>query len=186
MRTLFFSSITTLTILLVDKYRKEAFSPFKYVFLFFIFLITSFFFVEGSEPDIPYQFKTEYHIELFKVENHDFFYEEMLSDAQLKIVHRKIQFHKDEGWKYFNKAKSIIPIFPALSRQRLREYFANAMEASTWPGSLWSRVTAALIASLFNYGLDVYGAFDQLVENLNEAKHHFEMKEFFENMLNNG
>ncbi len=108
---------------------------------------------------------------------------EMLTTSQRSQYEKKEKEHRIEGKKHFNAANEICVLIPNITdREKAKELFIAAVSAST-QGRSWSAIVTGLSALLIQYCINVYDQWNQMKTHLNWSKYHFEMMEFYQDLL---
>ena len=107
----------------------------------------------------------------------------LLSPSQRENYERKEKEHRIEGQKHFNAANEICVLIPDIDdREKAKELFVAAVTTST-QGRSWSAIVAGLTVLLVEYSLHVYNQWNEMKTHLNWSKYHFEMMEFYQDVL---
>lgn len=109
-----------------------------------------------------------------------------LNAEQRQYFVLEINHHEREAKAYLKKAEQTCWYFPTLDDQEKARYCFTSAMAMAAPGTPWSKIIAAVLVGITNYGLDVLEQSELTEEYLRKAEYHFEMKEFFEGVLING
>lgn len=109
-----------------------------------------------------------------------------LTFSQAKIYRDKKNFHQNAAIAALEKAHEKFWWLPRLSdRTMARSCFATAMTTAT-ASTPQSKLMAAIINTMITYGLAAMDEWDYINYNLVDAQYHFEMMEFYNDVLNRG
>lgn len=174
-RILLIPSAITLFVLLVESvFRKIKHPPFFYVKIFVIFVVLHFAMFGNL---FAFDFK-QCSADMKLYGN----LEASMTPQHEKEMKQKAIYHKKQGKKHYNLAEQGVSLIPNLDdAELLEELFilcSGAYMTSPWSASINLMITAAI-----GYGLDVYKQWKAINSHLVEASHHFEMMEWYENVL---
>ncbi len=107
-----------------------------------------------------------------------------LTNNQSKIYKDKKNFHQQEAIKAFERAHEKFWWIPRISdRSMSRSCFTTIMTTAT-ASTPQSKIMAAIINLMITYGLSAMDEWDYINYNLADAEHHFELMEFYNDILN--
>ena len=102
------------------------------------------------------------------------------------LILQRISFHQNEGIKAYEFAHEKCWWLPRIrDRAMARSCFTTAITTAT-SGTPQSKIMNAITNLLITYGLSVLDEWDDINYNLMEAEYHFEMMEFYNDVLNKG
>ncbi|MDP1880807.1 MAG: hypothetical protein Q8K60_07695 [Parachlamydiaceae bacterium] len=177
----------------------------KQKFLKYVVIILSlFFFIMGM-----FYIKKAYGMEYTCLTEEDYLYEEAFSyDPEIilqniailqlnalcyddcKTYKEKYQFHKENAERCFNDAKNKCWWIPNIDDREKARYCLINIGALLTAGDLQSKVIATIVATLIQYGVDCCDEWNDIQTKLKWAKYHYEMMEFFDEVMkqnpNNG
>jgi hypothetical protein len=109
-----------------------------------------------------------------------------LSFSQGKYYREKKNWHQNEAILAFERAHEKFWFLPRIPDRALaRSCFTTAMTTAT-AATPQSKLMAAIVNIMVTYGLSVMDEWDYINYNLMDAAHHFEMMEFYNDVLNKG
>ena len=109
-----------------------------------------------------------------------------LTYNQSKIYNDKKNYHQQEAIKAFERAHEKFWWIPRISdRSMSRSCFTTIMITAT-SSTPQSKIMAAIINLMITYGLSAMDEWDYINYNLADAAHHFELMEFYNDVLNKG
>ena len=113
-----------------------------------------------------------------------FDYEAALSPSDARYYRDKKNHHQNEGIKSYERAHEKCWWLPRIrDRTMARSCFTTALTTAT-AGTPQSKIMAAITNLLITYGLSVMDEWDDINYNLMDAEYHFEMMEFYNDVLN--
>lgn len=171
----------TLAMFVINKILKEYVSPWRYVINFLVLLVVSILLWGNlfAQDQIDYEY-TSSEIQFYQNNN------EALTQSQRNDIEKKRDKHKREGKKEYNLAEETCVLIPDIDdREYAKHLFAVAVTTSV-QALRWSAVVYGLTAMLIEYGIDVYDAWNKMNFHLNNSKYHFEMMEFYQDVLERG
>jgi hypothetical protein len=146
---------------------KESHSLFRYVLLFLIFYLG--FFVIRGHADLPF--------ETIRM---------TLTQDQIEMYIEKIEYHEEQAQINMLSAENEVWFLPTCDDKEKAEYCFTTLIASIAAGTPQSKIAAACIAFLAKYGLSCMEQWHTIQTYLHKAKFHYEMKEFYEEVLVKG
>ncbi len=164
-----------------------------YIRLFTICLGWNIFFdsyLHASESTNEYNernmFFHECSIEINELRQNKFIQEMSLSPLQIKEFTGKMVFHEREGQRCFREAEKTCILIPNESDKNIALYlFGQALIISINSGN-FPAVVITLEANLAAYGIYQYEQWYKMETLLHESRYHFEMSDFYKNVLKNG
>ena len=109
-----------------------------------------------------------------------------LTYSQGKYYREKKNWHQDQAIKAFERAHEKFWFLPRISDRALaRSCFNTAMTTAT-ASTPQSKIMAAIVSCMITYGIAALDEWDYINYNLMDAAHHFEMMEFYNDVLNKG
>ncbi len=136
-----------------------------------IFIVGLFFAIRGHA--------NEHNYELFD-------FHMMLTPTQSREYREKKYYHQNQGIFAFERAHEKFWWLPRISdRAMARSCFTTTMTTVT-ASTPQSKIMAALVNIMVTYGLSVMDEWDYINYNLIDAEYHFEMMEFYNDVLNKG
>jgi hypothetical protein len=109
-----------------------------------------------------------------------------LTYSQGKYYREKKNWHQDQAILAFERAHEKFWFLPRISdRSMARSCFTTAIATAT-ASTPQSKVMAAIVNIMITYGLAALDEWDYINYNLAEAQHHFELMEFYNDILNKG
>lgn len=109
---------------------------------------------------------------------------ECYNDHQLKQLKEKMLYHEKEGQKAFRNAEKQCVLIPDMTdREIARALFKSALFLSLEIGKSWVGVVTSLIYLLGEYAINSYDQWQLMESYLNQAKYHFEMRDFYKDAL---
>lgn len=107
-----------------------------------------------------------------------------LNYSQGKYYREKKAWHQSEAIAAFERAHEKFWFLPRISdRSMARSCFTTAMTTAT-ASTPQSKVMAAIVNIMITYGLAALDEWEYINYNLAAAQHHFEMMEFYNDVLN--
>ena len=107
-----------------------------------------------------------------------------LTPEQGRFYRNKKQYHQDEAIKAYERAHEKCWWIPRISDRTIgRSCFVSVMTTVTAP-TPQSKVMAAIVNLMVTYGLAAMDEWDYINYNLMDASHHFELMEFYNDILN--
>jgi hypothetical protein len=104
---------------------------------------------------------------------------------ECKTFAEKRDFYKKNAERCLNDAKNLCWYFPA--KMRDKSFYAFSITTSmAAPGDLRSKAVACLVTTLIEYGADCCEEWNNINTKLYWAQHHYEMYEFFSDLIKNG
>jgi len=174
--TIFLSPcICTLIMIIIENLRKCNHNPLFYIRIFFIVLGCNllFSYCEGSE------FNMSAEVEIASFQHYDAY-----NDHQVKHFKEKLSYHTKEGQRSFRDAEKICLLIPDISdRDIAKSLFKNALILSLSAKDSWAGIIISLTNMCCDYGLCVYDQWSRMEYHLNESKYHFEMMDFYKDVL---
>lgn len=151
----------------------------KYILLFFAVVAVSYACRCSAEPTMQ-----EYLSELLCTMKH---YHMKLDYGQRWEVMEKIEWHEKKGDEAWGKANELYWFMPDTEDRRKADYCFTTMVAGMFGGATpLSKVMAACAAFLSQYGLDCLEEWRKIQMFILEAQHHYELQEFYEEVLVKG
>jgi hypothetical protein len=98
----------------------------------------------------------------------------------------KIEYHEAEGEKLFKCAKESCWYLPECSDKDKAKYCFQSLIATFPACTPMSKIVSAFLAFMAQYGMDCMDQWHKIQTLLMEAKYHYEMKEFYEEVLVKG
>lgn len=109
-----------------------------------------------------------------------------LTFSQGKYYREKKNWHQNEAILAFERAHEKFWFLPRISdRSMARSCFTTAMTTVT-ASTPQSKVMVAIVNVMITYGLAALDEWEYINYNLAEAQHHFELMEFYNDVLNKG
>lgn len=140
-----------------------------YTICFILFILGVFFAVRGNSCE--YKYYDQYR---------------HLTHNQSNEYKNKRNYHQDEAIKAFERAHEKFWWIPRISdRAMSRSCFTTIMTTVT-ASTPQSKIMAAIMNLMITYGLAAMDEWDYINYNLAEAEHHFELMEFYNDVLNKG
>jgi hypothetical protein len=192
------ASIVTSGIYVVHMLFKEKQKPSYYISVFF-FMAGIYFLIKSSKAEayenLPYE--EERHAIVSKqlckfVPNSKFeikqlktlfFLQKSLSPEDKIYYQKKLAFHLENGQRCFNDAQNICWWIPSYTdAEKAKICFTTVMSTVT-AGTLVSKVVAAISALLLQVGCDCMDSWNELQNKLHWSQYHFEMYEFYDELL---
>ena len=178
MKIIMIPSIITLLLLIVEScIRKVKHDPIYYIRIFTIMLGT-YLFLDSLHAD-EYKFVPSSKIEISMYKDSI-----ALSPRHFNYMKEKIEYHREEGRKCFNKAQEISLLIPNLSdRELAKQLFASAIFTSANGVKSFSSIVLGLSILLIEYSFCVYDQWNEIQFNLKNSEYHYEMMEFYTKTL---
>ncbi len=108
----------------------------------------------------------------------------ILNSQQSRTYRDKKNYHQDQGIKAYERAHEKTWWLPRLADRTMgRSCFVTAMTMAT-ANTPQSVLVCGIINLMTTYGLAALDEWDYINYNLAEAQHHFEMMEFYNDVLN--
>lgn len=96
------------------------------------------------------------------------------------------QFHKENGERCYNDAKDRCWWLPYLSERDKARYCISNIGVLACPGEPKSKLIIALVNMLIQYGIDCSEEWHYINNKLYWSQYHFEMMEFYDNLIKKG
>lgn len=106
------------------------------------------------------------------------------SVEELKVEYNdKISFHRENGWRTYNDAKDKCWWLPDHDHRDNARYCWTGAIALLAPNTPQSKVVACILVWLCQYGIDCLDEWDYINNKMYWSQYHFEMMEFYEDLL---
>lgn len=185
------SAIITLVVYLINTmYFKQSKRPYIYIVLFFLLASLNFVFnkLEASEnKKIGFEYPIDY-IPDAKIEINylSVLRAYKLSPEDRKFYEGKVRFHKSNAERTFRDAKNKCWYLPDIDyRQKAQTCLAAAITAIS-AGSGQAAVVSGLAVIFIDYGFEVLDEWEYIRNKLHWSQYHYEMMEFYQDLLKNG
>lgn len=192
---LFVPSFATLFLFFYDSYKKNEKKPIYLKFFLVLFIIQLLFYGIKVYADEDDNYFFQYNCELtdfskIRISEEIFLLSdiEFLTDSQMKENKKKKLFHKKEADRCFKEANQLCKLIPnASDRDKALSLFDATVTASAgaalrgYPGLI-----GALLTNLGAWTINYYSEWQKMSTLLNEAKYHYEMAAFHQDILDNG
>ncbi len=167
MRTVIVPVIITIIYMVADILLARFKSLWKYIIIFlFICGLEFFFSVSICQANIP-----KY---------------ECLTQVQRTDYERKVKYHLLKANYCFNQAYEESMFIPNLDSKTIARHLFESCLWSIGTGTLRGAAIASLGVSLYNYGMFMYDQWELIDTLLLESKYHYEMMDFYNNVLRKG
>jgi len=155
----------------------------NYIGIFF-FVLGILFLSSSKAEAAPFKPNASIEIETF---NHAFFGKNAALTRENKQYYTdKIEFHKSNGERTFKDAKNKCWYLPGLTDRQNARYCFTSAGASLYPGTPQSKLVKVIITTLIQYGVDCISEWEYIDNKLYWAQYHFEMMEFYEEVIVKG
>jgi hypothetical protein len=139
----------------------------SYIVAFILFIIGTFFAIRGHA----------YEYESFNKRT-------VLHPSQAREYRQKKSFHQAQGIEAYERAHEKFWWLPRISDRALaRSCYTSAMTTIT-ATTPQSKIVAVIVSTMITYGLAAMDEWDYINYNLADAQHHFELMEFYNDVLN--
>ena len=176
MKDLIQASITTLIILIYNIFYGE-----KKSFVYYMIIWSILFFgclgINKICADIP---DAKYEIEYFQM-----IIPKNLSDKDKKFYKDKRDFHLENAERCYNDAKNKCWYLPNISNRDKGRYCFTTIIVLISPGNQPAKIILGLLNLLGSYGLDCIEEWNYIEEKLKWSSYHYEMYEFYRDLLIN-
>ncbi len=106
-----------------------------------------------------------------------------LSLNDKKFYQEKVNFHKANAERTYKDAKNRCWWLPVLSDRENAKYCFTTAVALLTPNSPQSKLVAATMTLLLQYGLDCIDEWNYIQNKLHWSQYHYEMMEFYQDIL---
>jgi hypothetical protein len=118
----------------------------------------------------------------FEIKNICKFYSMNADYDACQTFAEKRDFYKKNAERCLNDAKNMCWYFPAKLRDK--SFYAFSLTTSmAVPGDFRSKAVASLVTTLIEYGADCYEEWTNINTKLYWAQHHYEMYEFYSDLI---
>lgn len=177
MKMLLFPTIATAFIAVANVIFKEVKSWVFYVVFFLIMLICNMLFSSKAEAaSIKFVPCAQIEIQYIKLMK-------KLSASDRQYYQDKRDFHKKEADRTFSEAATRCGWLPKKSDRDVAKNCFVVAVSSIAGGTPQSKAVNMLLVALTQYGLDVIDEFSYIENKLNWSKYHYEMYEFYNEIL---
>jgi hypothetical protein len=108
-----------------------------------------------------------------------------LTAEQRRFYIEKMDFHEQNARRCFEDAKSRCWWLPEISDRDKARYCFSAIGGLAVPGTPQAALIRSLVSLMLNYGLDCMDEWDYINNKLYWAEYHWDMYEFYANVLVN-
>jgi hypothetical protein len=178
MNILLLPSLLTLTIIALRKLNKQKPDYCIYALVFFSILIFDLLLPSKAKG---VDFVPDAKMEISMMKEFD-----MLTHQERKYYMDKIEFHDANGKRTYADAKNKCWFLPEVSDRDKARWCFSTFVAGIAAGTPMSKVVAMILNALANYGLNCIDEWEYIQNKLHWSEYHFEMKEWYENVLING
>lgn len=184
-------SITIIVYILDKIFSKKTRSPYVYLSMFLILTIVNFFFFDKADASEASKFNFEYPIDYIPDAKTEISYLSILRAYKLspkdrKYYEDKVRFHKSNAERTFRDAKNKCWYLPDIDDRDKAKYCFNTGMAAVFAGDPYSKAIAAVASLLLQYGLDCMDEWEYIQNKLHWSQYHYEMMEFYQDVLENG
>lgn len=113
-------------------------------------------------------------------------YESKLSQDQKEFYMKRYEFHKAKAISSYETAKNMSMFSLELSEKEKADYCFKTLMATLVGSTPMSKVISAGIAFISQFICDSIGTWHTIQVLLYDSMHHYELQEFYENVLING
>jgi len=138
----------------------------SYAIAFILFIIGTFFAIRGHASEC--RFYT------------------VLNPSQAKTYRDKKYYHQDQAIKALERAQEKFWWLPRVSDRAMARSCYTSVLTTVTASTPQSKIMAAIVNLMVTYGLSAMDEWDYINYNLADAQHHFEMFEFYNDVLNKG
>jgi len=110
----------------------------------------------------------------------------VLTHDQRVFYMAKMDFHEENAHRCYNDAKNRSWWLPDTTDRDKARYCFTAIGGLGSPGTPQAKLVRALVTLMLNYGLDCMDEWDYINNKLYWAEYHWDMYEFYANVLVNG
>lgn len=159
--------------------------------LFFLFIFLNFFMFKSFSIDfgVDYDYSdfTQFSRDRILIELDSLLDSQFLADNQRTEYSRKADFHKREGHRCFNAAKDCCKLIPNRSdRENILSLFNVCISTAAGAMINWPTALGTLLVHLGSWAVNYHQEYWQMKTLLNEAKYHYEMSIFYQDVLKSG
>lgn len=109
-----------------------------------------------------------------------------LDEDQIDEYMDRCDYHHQKAMQALWMAQDLVWYLPQTTDREKAEYCFTTLLTTFSAPTPWSKIAAACIAFLSKYGLSCMDEWEKIQTYLYEAKHHFELEEFYEDVLIKG
>jgi len=125
-------------------------------------------------------------IEMLRLFKSLYGFECTLSKKDRQYYQEKIKFHRDNGDRTYRDAKNKCWWLPDLSDREKAKYCFSTAVALIAPNDPKSKLIGATLTLLLQYGLDCMDEWNYIQNKLHWSEYHYEMMEFYQEVLLKG
>jgi hypothetical protein len=201
MQFLFVPTVIILALIAVDIIGNDKRKYYYYILMFILMSLGNYLFsstVEASERvleecEYEWDFENEaissiiFHIPNSKIEIKHLKAAlnsiKALSQEDIKLYQDKVKYHTNMGKTLYEYTKRKVWWLPSVSNKEKARYCYTTAIATLGAGSPYSKIVAVTLSLLLQYGLDCIDEWDEISEKFYWMKYHFEMAEFYQDVL---
>lgn len=177
---LLISCVTTLCFVVGRISAKKQVKPlYVGIYFFFIWAVSTWIMTSSLFASNMYDIERSY-------EPPPFLYERSVNAQGRRYILSQIDFHENEGKKHYYEAQRLCWYIPDLTQKETSLFCFSTVAGAAVPGLPMSRIVAATIVALTNYGVHCVSCWHDINEHLKQAQYHFEMAEWHGEALING